>query len=266
MPDPMIALRYSPTNLLRWEPEQERPLEFREAPEGDESPGIIEGPVVIYGDRAKFGDWTETFAAGAFGDTRRLDVTANMQHQRAAPIARTGGRGGLVLTDSPEMLRATLTLPPTTLGRDVAVLARRRVLRGYSMEFYPEKYLEDADAKTVQVLRARMPRIGVVDTPAYPRSRIKARAEDSASESRLEALLEELLAELRQHRQAPAPAQHYWNFGPNPAAPPQSPPEGGQRQEQSEDAPSHPAPEDSAVPPAPELPPKRRWLISRFMQ
>ena len=75
---------------------------------------------------------------GAFGDLATADVLLNMQHDRGRPLARTGGQGGLTLTDSVTTLRAVVDLPPTRDGLDVAELLRRGVLAGFSLEFRVE--------------------------------------------------------------------------------------------------------------------------------
>ena len=54
----------------------------------------------------------ERFESGAFGDLATADVLLNAQHQRAVPLARTGG-GGLVLLDTLMELRIDATLPET---------------------------------------------------------------------------------------------------------------------------------------------------------
>ncbi len=54
------------------------------------------------------------------GSMRFDDVVLNRQHQRTAPLARTGG-GGLALTDTPTELRLAATLADTQDGRDVVL-------------------------------------------------------------------------------------------------------------------------------------------------
>ena len=84
---------------------------------------------MIYGDTAKLPWGNERIEAGAFNPLG--DVLLNRQHERSAPLARTGG-GGLELTDTAEGLRIAASLPATRDADDVLELVRRRILRGLS--------------------------------------------------------------------------------------------------------------------------------------
>ena len=109
------------------------------------------------------------FMPGAFGDVAALDTILHFQHERARPLARTGG-GGLVLTDSPEMLEIAAELPPTRDADDALELARRGILRGFSTEFHARRERFESDTRIIE--SAILPGIGLVDTPAYPQSTI----------------------------------------------------------------------------------------------
>ena len=126
--------------------------------------GTVEGVAVRYGDVAA--GFKERIDAGAFGDVSSLDVVANLQHERTQPLARSGA--GLTLTDSTEMLHASITLPDTGAGRDAKALLRAGVLRGLSIEFWPEGYRMEERIMVVE--RARLVGLAIVDTPAYPES------------------------------------------------------------------------------------------------
>ena len=69
----------------------------------------VEGVAVRYGDVAQL-PWggEERIEAGAFAPID--DVILNAHHDRATPLARTGG-AGLELTDTAERLAFTATLP-----------------------------------------------------------------------------------------------------------------------------------------------------------
>ena len=63
---------------------------------------IVAGTLVRYGALADIGGYfREKINPGAFGQLG--DVIANVQHDRATPLARTNG-GGLELSDSPQEL------------------------------------------------------------------------------------------------------------------------------------------------------------------
>ena len=160
-------------------------FEFRAAA-ADGGPGTLSGVAMPYGREASLpGGLRERFDPGAFGDVAAADVLANWQHERQSPLGRTGPGGGLVLEDGPEALRASLTLPPTAAGRDVAELARRRVLRGFSVEFVAR---EDAVLAGVRVVRrADLVGLAIVDRPAYPDAlaSLRARIEGAAPRRRI---------------------------------------------------------------------------------
>ena len=140
-------------------------MEFREV-EGR----TIHGVAVDYGDVSlRPGGMRERFEPGAFGDVDSLDTILHFQHERARPIARTGG-GGLVLRDSPERLEVAATLPETRDGDDALLLARKGILRGFSTEFHARRERFEQDTRIIE--SARLPGLGLVDTPAFPQSRI----------------------------------------------------------------------------------------------
>ena len=154
-------------------------FEFRAV---DGGPGVLTGVAMPYGREAVLpGGLRERFEPGVFGpDVGSLDVLANWQHAREAPLGRTGG-GGLELLDGPQELRATLTLPDTAAGRDVATLASQRVLRGFSIEFHA---LHDRVAAGVRIVeRARLSGLAIVDRPAYrdALATLRARIEGAAA-------------------------------------------------------------------------------------
>ena len=141
---------------------ERRYIEFRA--DGD----AITGVVVRYGDTATFGPWRERF------EPRSLsygDVIANLQHDRAKPVARIGA--GLSLADSDQALEARIEPPDTSYGREARELIGAGILRGLSMEFLATE--ERMEGKTRIVSRAQLIGIGIVDRPAYPDSEIAAR-------------------------------------------------------------------------------------------
>lgn len=128
---------------------------------------IIEGTAVRYGDVARLPWGRERFAAGAFEALASADVLLNRQHQRTAPLARTGG-GGLELLDSPDALRIRAELPRTRDADDVLELIAAGILRGLSVEFGALRSRIVDGIETVS--RAKLGAVGVVDRPAYPDS------------------------------------------------------------------------------------------------
>ena len=105
--------------------------------------------------------------AGSMGD-----VILNASHDRAAPLARTGG-AGLELSDTGERLAFTATLPETRAADDVLTLVRTGVMRGASIELRVTGERFESGVRVIE--RAILAAIGIVDTPAYPASEVEAR-------------------------------------------------------------------------------------------
>lgn len=137
----------------------------------------ISGPLMVYGDEARFGDWRETFVPGSL---RHDDVIANLQHDRSRPVARTGA--GLVLADGAAELRATITLPDTAYAREARELVNAKILRGFSIEFRAEN--EEWQGQTRIVREAELLGFALVDRPAYPASAIAERFEAARGRTR----------------------------------------------------------------------------------
>lgn len=129
----------------------------------------IEGTALTYGSVAVLPWGRERFEARAFEDLAAADVILNRQHDRRAPLARTGG-GGLELLDAPDALRIRATLPDTREAQDVLALIAAGVLRGLSIEFASIRS-RIVDGIAV-VSRAALGGVAVVDRPAYPDSLI----------------------------------------------------------------------------------------------
>lgn len=136
----------------------------------------LEGIAVRYGELSTAGD---RIVAGAFGDVSTADVVLTAQHDRGAPLARTGG-GGLVLVDSPEALRIEADLPDTPRSREVHTLVAANILRGLSIEYHPvaEHLTAHGDDQVLEVTAARLPRLSVVDSPAFESATVEARADN----------------------------------------------------------------------------------------
>ena len=139
--------------------------EFRA--EGD----TVSGPLLVYGDEARFGDWRERFEPGALHIGN--DVIANLQHDRSRPVARTGA--GLSLKSDDQAVRASITWPNTSYAREARELVDAKIVRGFSVEFRAVK--EAWEGKTRVIREAVLLGLGLVDRPAYPASVIAERFE-----------------------------------------------------------------------------------------
>ena len=123
------------------------------------------GMAMPYGDIARTSQGNETFRSGAFGDVSQLDILATVQHDRGRHLARTGG-GGLELLDTPESLQVVANLPGTREADDALELVKKRILRGWSVEFGPRRVTQESGLRVIE--DAELGGISLVDKPAYP--------------------------------------------------------------------------------------------------
>ena len=124
-----------------------------------------------YGDIATLPWGTEEFAPGAFADINKAELWANRMHQRTQPVANTL-ENSLRFNDSRTELTTEIDLPDTTAGRDVEVEVKQGLLRGLSIEFRTVKDELNYDTGHRKVTQAQLFGWGVVDRPAYPRSKV----------------------------------------------------------------------------------------------
>ena len=95
---------------------QELEFEFRAGTDG--GPGMLTGPVVVYGDEALSLKGRERMDPGFFTNLDDKQIRAKVQHQRHQPIAANGR--GLTFRDSAKQLIAETRLPKTTAGYELA--------------------------------------------------------------------------------------------------------------------------------------------------
>ncbi len=103
------------------------------------------------------------------------DVILNAHHDRARPLARTGG-GGLELRDSAASLAIEATLPNTRDADDTIALVEAGILRGLSVEFRALSERREAGVRVIE--KAELFGVAVVDTGAYPDATVAARSAD----------------------------------------------------------------------------------------
>ena len=131
----------------------------------------LSGVVIKYGDFAEMFGEKETILPAAFGDLSKADVILNRQHQRTAPLARTPET--LRLMNAGDTLTMEADLPDTEMARETLTLVKSGVLRGLSIEFLVKDQEIEGDIRIIKAAELRG--IGVVDTPAYPNSKVSAR-------------------------------------------------------------------------------------------
>ena len=143
----------------------------------DDGPGMLTGPVVVYGDEAIGKKGRERTEPGFFQNVSDTRIRAVVQHERSQPLAANGR--GLTLRDSQRMLVAELKLPKTTRGYETREYIQEGVYTGYSSKFYPRRETRD----TMRVLQqGLLEHVAVVDHPAYGKSTFELRAEDFLAE------------------------------------------------------------------------------------
>ena len=146
-------------------------------------PGVLSGVILTYGDEAiitREGK-RERFAARSV--YLSPSISLNLQHDQERILIDSLG-DSLRVNDTPEALRVRVELPATPLGRSAAIEVRAGSLLGFSAEFDALAEHEDHGVRIID--RAILQRLGLVDSPAYPRSTVEIRA---LSGRRLKALI-----------------------------------------------------------------------------
>lgn len=148
-------------------------LEVREDAAPDGVAAVLEGVAVPYGPSFDMGGVRESFAAGSFDPADVIGKPLCWRH--GEPI-------GVIVdarnTDTGLWVRGHVA--DTTLGRDVATLARTRAATGLSVGFRP---IEDAWNRTrdaVTRVRAALGELSVTHMPAYPDAALTTIREEPA--------------------------------------------------------------------------------------
>ena len=169
----------------------------------DEDERRVTGTAMRYGDVAEM-PWgeKEKFDPGAFGAVERLDATLNIQHDRGRPVARTRG-GGMTLQDSGGALTIEAVLPDTTDANDAVANIRAKILRGLSVEFWPETTrLENG---VIVIEKAALRGIAIVDRPAYNDSKLQPREQTEMDEKAITELVKRAVEDALKTRADGAP-------------------------------------------------------------
>lgn len=133
---------------------------------------ILAGYAIVFNTPSvDLGGFREQIAPGAVTKTlKESDVLAYAYHESAAMLGRTSS-GTLRLTTDDHGLGFEIDLPATTVGSDLAELARRGDVRGSSFGFWTirDKWEESEDGAAMRtVLELSLHHVAPTPDPAYP--------------------------------------------------------------------------------------------------
>ena len=128
------------------------------------TPGRLVGTLLTYETRAS--DRRELFKRGAI-HWPESGLIINDMHDRRSPLLKA-----VPFLDG-DALKIDAPFPDTQRARDAATNLREGILTGLSVEFYAEKETRRAGIR--EIVRAYVPRAGLVDTPSYADSLAEVR-------------------------------------------------------------------------------------------
>jgi hypothetical protein len=151
-------------------------IELREAGENKRT---IRGYAALFeNDSEDFGYFVERIAPGAFDDVLKDDVVALFNHDPNLPLARTGA--GLQIGVDKKGLWYEFDAPETTIGNDLLVNIRQRIVRQSSFAFTvaDQAWLEEEGKKTVRLINKlkRLYDVSPVTYPAYADTTVAIRS------------------------------------------------------------------------------------------
>jgi uncharacterized protein len=137
------------------------------------------GYAAVFDAPTRIGEFTESVKPGAFADSLRsgADILALVDHDPSKLLARASS-GSLSLKEDGRGLAFEITLPDTSLARDVLALAEARNLGGMSFGFRVPKGGDAWPARDRRELRnVDLLEISVVQSwPAYQQTSVSARS------------------------------------------------------------------------------------------
>ncbi len=159
-----------------------RGLELRDA--GDGKPPVLVGVAALYNSRSEnLGGFFEELLPGCFDGRMGDDVVCRAEHDSSLLLGRTASGTCRIWLES-DGLHYETSLPSTTAGNDVQVLAKRGDLRGSSFAFTVEedswKRAEDGTPLRQIVKVGELIDVSPVATPAYRATSVSVRALEQA--------------------------------------------------------------------------------------
>jgi HK97 family phage prohead protease len=136
------------------------------------------GHAAVFGVEARLPGFTEVLNPGAFAASLRTngDILALVDHDATKILGRTRSKT-LKLSEDSKGLAFDISVPNTSLGRDVLALAERGDLGGCSFAFTVDKDGEHWDGNKRELRSVNLHEISVVSSwPAYEGTSVNARA------------------------------------------------------------------------------------------
>lgn len=110
------------------------PASFEVRQESNKNPVIV-GRCAVYNSRSEnLGGFTEIIEPGFFANVLENDVVATVEHNNEKLVGRTSA-GTLKIEDSSDALTTENDIPPTTVGNDLIINAKRGEIKGMSFAF-----------------------------------------------------------------------------------------------------------------------------------
>lgn len=136
----------------------------------------LEGYAAVFGVETRIKDFREVVMPGAFSGSLGRDVLALVDHDPAKVLGRTRS-GTLQLKEDAKGLRFSVSLPDTTLARDVLEMVKRGDVGGCSFGFQVAPGGESWQGKRRELRAVNLMEISIVSAwPAYRGTEVHARA------------------------------------------------------------------------------------------
>jgi uncharacterized protein len=161
------------------------PVTFEER-EGKKDENVIRGYAAVFNkDSEDFGGWIERIAPGAFDDVLKDDAVALFNHDPNLPLGRNGVN--VTLSQDERGLKYQVTLPDTTLGRDMRQLIKDEIIYQSSFAFTVRTQEwtnpKDKNSPSIRTIKKveRLYDVSPVTYPAYPDTTVASRAFSEAT-------------------------------------------------------------------------------------
>jgi uncharacterized protein len=167
--------------------------------DGDDGPSVLIGYAAVFDQLSEdLGGFREQIAPNAFASSIGGDIRALFNHDTNQILGRTKAKT-LVVTEDQRGLRCEITLPDTTVARDLRESIRVGNIDQMSFGFRTKKdNWADVDGKIVRTLiDIELLDVSPVTFPAYPQTEIALRSMGAWQETTAPALVPDYEAELR---------------------------------------------------------------------